>query len=38
MVRVDGQLARGLYVHTTDIPDTEIDPGKIRHVVFADVF
>ena len=34
MVRVDGQLARGLYVHTTDIPDTEIDPSKIRHVVF----
>lgn len=39
MVRVDGQLARRPLVHTTDIPDTEIDPGKIIVTLFlADVF
>ena len=35
VVGVDGQLACSLDIYPTDVPDTEIDTGLIRHVVLG---
>jgi len=35
VVGIDGQFARGLDVHSADVPDTEIDPCLVCYVVLG---